>query len=117
MSTQSRDGRSAPTTTTGHGNLRYGSRVASGDDRAFRSEQADAMWNFPAYASGRTAMAARCTLLKDCRNQQYVRSFSVGSPPCRQAAALRPRFNGDPPISFPAVFAPSSAPCRMCRLL
>jgi hypothetical protein len=118
MSTQRRDGRSAPTTETGRRSLRHGSRLAQRKDlanRANRLGQANAVsltWDFPASASGLTAylpaMAARSTLQQDTRNQQPVRFFCPGSPPVRQAAALRPffdRFIGYPPIP-PAVFAP-----------
>ena len=119
MSTQRRDGRSAPTTETGRRNMRHGSRLALCKDlanRANRSKKANAVlptWVFPAFASGQMqylpATAASSTLQQDTRcdirNQQPVRSFGPGSPPVRQAAAHRPLFNGYPPIPSPAVFA------------
>jgi len=112
MSTQRRDGRSAPTTVTGRRSMRHGSRLAHCKDRAIRSKQADAFpprWNFPALAFGRTAIAALDTLRQDHRRQQHVRPLCPGSPPFRQAAALEASFDcliGYPPISSPAVFAP-----------
>jgi hypothetical protein len=111
MSTERRDGRSAPTTAAGRRSLRHGSRLARRKDRAnraIRSGQTDAIWIFPAFASDRTAMAARNTLRQDHRNQQHVRSFGAGSPPLRQATAQGPyfdRLNGYPPLSS-AGFAP-----------
>ena len=122
MSTQRRDGRSAPTTETGRRSLRHGSRLAQRKDlanRANRLGQANAVsltWDFPASASGLTAyfpaMAARSTLQQDTRydtsKQQPVRSFWPGSPPVRQAAALETFFDrliGYPPTPSPAVFA------------
>ena len=113
MSTQRRDGRSAPTTETGRLSMRHDSRLAQGKDLANRANQwklANAVplrWNFPANASGHlSAMAAPSTLRQDTRNQQPVRFLCPGSPPTRQAAALRPFIDtGYPPIPFPAVFA------------
>ena len=111
MSTQRRDGRSAPTTETSRRSMRHGSRLALCKDRANRFEQANAAsltWSFSAYASGQTAhlpaIAARSTLQQDFHNQQPVRPLYPGSPPVWQAAAHRPFFNGYPPIP-PAVFA------------
>ena len=115
MSTQRREGRSAPTTETGRQSTRHGSRLAQGKDlanRAIRLGQVNAVrpaWVFPASASGQTAhfpaKAAPSTLQHNIRNQQSVRCFCPSSPPVRQAAAHRPRFNGCPPIPSPAVVA------------
>src|SRR5580692_10048120 len=115
MSTQRREGRSAPTTETGRQSTRHGSRLAQGKDlanRAIRLGQVNAVrrtWVFTASASGQTTYfpveATPSTLQHDIRNQQSVRCFCPGSPPVRQAAAHRPRFNGCPPIPSPAVFA------------
>jgi len=122
MSTQRRDGRSAPTTETGRRSMRHGSRLALCKDRANRFEQANAAlltWSFPAAnASGRViclaahlpAIAAPNTLQQqdtrsDVRSGQPVRSYCPGSPPVRQAAVLSPFFNAYPPIPSPAVFA------------
>jgi hypothetical protein len=116
MSTQRRDGRWAPTTETGRRSMRHGSRLAQSMDYANRSKQANAAprtWVSPASASGRTvrpahlpAMAARSTLQQDIRNQQRARFLCPGSPPVRQAAALRPFiYIGYPPIPSPAVLA------------
>jgi len=118
MSTQRRKGRSTPTTETGRRSTRHGSRLALCKylaNRANRLGQANAVlltWDFPASASGLTAylpaQAAPSTLQQDTRNQQPVRSYCPGSPPVRQAAALRPYFDrliGYPPIPSPAVFA------------
>ena len=114
MNTERRDGRSAPTTEIARWSRRHGSRVALGDDRKLRSEQADAIpltWSFPASASGPLAyspsLAARSTLEQGIRKQQPVRSIRLGSPPLGQAARLRPLLDcltGYPPNS-PAVFA------------
>jgi hypothetical protein len=118
MSTQRRDGRSAPTTEVSRRSMRHGSRLALCKDlanRANRLGQANAVsltWDFRAFASGRTvylpAMATRSTLQQDTRsdtrNRQPVRHFCPGSPPVRQAAALSPFFNAYP-IPSPAVFA------------
>jgi hypothetical protein len=108
MSTERRDGRSAPTTAAGRRSQRHGSRLAYRKDRANRSGQSDANWIFPAFASARTAMAVRNTLRRDHRNQQHVRSYCTGSPPLRPATAQGPyfeRINGYPPLSS-AGFAP-----------
>ena len=116
MSTQRRDGRSAPTTEIGRRSTRHGSRLAHCKDLANRLGQANAVlpaWVFPASASGQmSAMAAPGTLQQDTRsdtrNRQPVRSFCPGSPPVRQAAAHRPfldRLIGYLPIPSPAVFA------------
>jgi hypothetical protein len=119
MSTQRRDGRSAPTTETGRMSMWHGSRLAFCKDlanRANRLGQANAVsltWDFLASASGQTAnlphVATSSTLQQDSRsdtrNQQTVRSFCPDSPPVRQAAALIPFFNADPPTPSPAVFA------------
>ena len=129
MSTQRRDGRSAPTTEIGRRSMRHGSRLAQGKDLANRSNLANAVpprWNFPANASGHlSAMAAPSTLRQDTRNQQPDRFLCPGSPPTRQAAALRPFIDtGYPPIPFPAVFArvhptlphvPAALSCRTER--
>jgi hypothetical protein len=119
MSTQRRDGRSAPTTETGRWSIGHGSRLALCKDLANwanRLGQANAVsltWDFPASAPGQTAyspaMATRSTLQQDtrsdARNQRPVRSFCPGSPPVRQAASLSPFFSADPPTPSPAVFA------------
>jgi len=119
MSTQRRDGRSAPTTETGRRSMRHGSRLAYCKDlqnRANRSGHANAdTWDFPASASALRAylpaIVASSTLQQDTRcdicKQQPVRSFCPGSPPVRQAAALETFFDrliGYPPTP-PAVFA------------
>jgi hypothetical protein len=116
MSTQRRDSRWAPTTEAGRRGMRHDSRLAHGKDLANRAKLANAdlpAWVFPASASGQmSAMATRSTLRQDtrgdARNRQPVRFFWPGSPPVRQAAALRPfldRLIGYPPIPSPAVFA------------
>lgn len=122
MSTQRRDGRSAPTTETGRRGMRHGSRLALCKDlanRANRLGQANAeslKWDFPASAPSLTAylpaVAAPGTLQhdtrSDARNGQPVRFFCPGSPPLKQTAARRPVFDrliGYPPIPTPAVFA------------
>jgi hypothetical protein len=113
MSTQRRDGRSAPTTETGRRSMRHGSRLAQGKDLANRANRlglANAVsptWNIAANASGDiSSMTAPSTLRQDTRNQQPVRFLCSGSPPIGQAAALRSFIDtGYPPIPFPAVFA------------
>ena len=119
MSTQRRDGRSAPTTEAGRRGTRHGSRLAHCKDlqnRANRLGHANAdslTWDIPASASRQMpAMAAPSTLQQDTRcdisKQQPVRSFWPGSPPVRQAAALETFFDrliGYPPTPSPAVFA------------
>ena len=115
MSTQRRESRSAPATGIGRNEMRDGSRLAEGKDRAIRSKQAGATTNFPAHASDRTArtayspaVAARITLHQDDRNQQLVRLLCPGSPPMRLAAAHRPFFDrpsGSLLIASPAIFA------------
>ena len=115
MSTQRRDGRSAPTTDIGCRSTRHGSRLAQGTDLANRANRlglantVSPTWNIPANASGDiSAMATPSTLRQDTRNQQSVRFLCSGSPPIWQAAAHGPFFDrliGYPPIPFPAVFA------------
>ena len=118
MSTQRRDGCSDLLTGNGRRSTRRSSRVAFGDDRAHRTEQANAdppRWIFPAHAFNTMVcpallpvITAPSTLPQDHRNKQYVRSFCPSSPPLRQGAAHRPSFNcliGYPLIFSPAVFA------------
>jgi hypothetical protein len=118
MSTRETGCRSAPTTETGLVSTRHGSRVATGDDRANRSEQADALppsWIFPAYASyelagpaSPQATAARITLRQDDRSQQQSRYDCPGSPPLGLPAAHSPAVDcltGSPVNPLPAVFA------------
>jgi len=134
MSTQRRDGRSAPTTEAGRRGMRHGSRLARCKhlaNQANRSKLANAVlpaWVFPASASGQmSAMAAPSTLQQDIRKQQPVRSLCPGSPPLRQAAAHGPFFDrliGYPPLPSPAVLArvhptlphvPAASGCRTER--
>ena len=83
MSTQRRDGRSAPTTETGRRSMRHGSRLALCKDlanRANRLGHANAVlptWIFPAFASGQTAylpaVAVPSTLQQDTRSDTRAR--------------------------------------------
>jgi len=122
MSTQRRDGRSAPTTETGRRSTRHGSRLAHCEhlaNRANRLGQANAVlptWVFPAFAAGQTAYLSAIAvqsilqqdIRSDTRNLQPVRSLCAGSPPVKQPAPQRTFFDrllGYPPIPSPAIFA------------